>query len=185
MQVFEIRDKKIEVTEHALLVPVFKKIWESDKSKEKTRAIRDLSYVEFMCNPRRSNPYYGRPQNERRIQLNIDLYHDENYEISDDVKKAIWWYRATLQAALPSLKMYNNVASAVDSLSEYFGDVTYSGEEGMKQDPKKVSDMIIKSKELLARLEELREAVESEIFEITSHRGGRTVNPFERRPDEK
>lgn len=184
MRVFEIHNNKIQVTEHALMVPVFKEIWDRDQSKEKTRAMRDLSYIEFMCNPRTSNPYYGRGERDKMKALAIDLYQNEDHEPDEDVIKAIRWYRRTLNEALPSLSMYLSVKNSVDVLSHYFRNAEVDDDTGaINTDANKLMANVLKSKELLANLDDLRQAVESEIFTVLSHKGNKKINPFERRPD--
>lgn len=183
MQIFEIRDKEVVPSEYALMVPVFKKIWDMDKSKNKSRALKELAFVAFMCEPRKSNPYYGYTEENRRVNINIDIFRDEDYEPSDEMLDAIEWYRSILNEAIPSLFMYDSIKIAVDSLSMYFRNADYTDEEGLgKYDPKKLAEMVGKAKELMATVKELQDSVESEIFERVSHRGGKQINPFERRP---
>lgn len=183
MRIFEIRDKRVHVSEHALMVPVFKRIWEADKSKTKDSATRKLSYVEFMSSPLRSNPYYELSPEKRATQLGIDLFKDEAYEPDDDVVEAIEWYRSMYNSAVLSLYMYDSVAMAVRSMAEYFRDVDYTGKEGKSgDDPSKVHAMVIKTKELLGSLEDLRNSVEEEVYAVLKHRGNKQINPFEMRP---
>ena len=48
MELFELKDYQVTFSPQALLLKPFKNLWDRDKSKDKERAVQELSYVWFM-----------------------------------------------------------------------------------------------------------------------------------------
>lgn len=57
MKLFKYEGYKVTVSEEALLLEPFRKIWNRDKSKTKLQAMNELSYIYFMCDPRSDYQY--------------------------------------------------------------------------------------------------------------------------------
>jgi hypothetical protein len=47
----------VKVDPEALLLKPFKKIWDRDKSKDKNRAMQELGFIYFVCDPRSDYQY--------------------------------------------------------------------------------------------------------------------------------
>lgn len=47
--IFELKDYKLTISPMAYSLVPFKKLWDRDKSKGKSRAVSELSYIYFMC----------------------------------------------------------------------------------------------------------------------------------------
>lgn len=52
MKLFKFDEFKLKISEEALAVKAFRDIWERDKSKDKGKAIAELGYIYFFCDPR-------------------------------------------------------------------------------------------------------------------------------------
>ena len=48
MKLFDLKARIVVVSPEALLIPEFKDLWDRDKSKDKLKAHRELSYVYFI-----------------------------------------------------------------------------------------------------------------------------------------
>ena len=52
IKLFKRDGYEIKVEPEALLLKPFKKIWSRDKSKDKNRAMQELGFIYFVCDPR-------------------------------------------------------------------------------------------------------------------------------------
>lgn len=57
MKLFKFENYEVTVAPAALTLKPFKKIWDRDKSKSKDRAIQELSFLYFYCDPRSDYQY--------------------------------------------------------------------------------------------------------------------------------
>ncbi len=57
MKLFKYEGYKVVISEEALLLKPFKKIWDRDKSISKNRALSELAYIYFYCDPRSDYQY--------------------------------------------------------------------------------------------------------------------------------
>lgn len=57
MRLFKYEAYNVTVSEEALLLKPFKAIWNRDKSATKNRALSELAYIYFMCDPRSDYQY--------------------------------------------------------------------------------------------------------------------------------
>lgn len=57
MKLFKYEGYKVTVSEEALMLEPFRNIWNRDKTKTKIKALNELSYVYFMCDPRSDYQY--------------------------------------------------------------------------------------------------------------------------------
>jgi hypothetical protein len=57
IKLFKYEGYKITISEEALLLKPFKKIWQRDKSRSKDKAIQELGFIYFYCDPRSDYQY--------------------------------------------------------------------------------------------------------------------------------
>jgi hypothetical protein len=57
MKLFKYEGYKIEISEEAFALKPFKNIWNRDKSKSKEKAIMELGFIYFFCDPRSDYQY--------------------------------------------------------------------------------------------------------------------------------
>ena len=57
MKLFKYESYKITISEEALLLKPFKKIWDRDKSKSKEKALSELGFIYFFCDARSDYQY--------------------------------------------------------------------------------------------------------------------------------
>ena len=48
---------EVKIDPEALLLKPFKKIWDRDRSKDKNRALQELGFIYFVCDPRSDYQY--------------------------------------------------------------------------------------------------------------------------------
>ena len=57
MNLFRFENYNIEINPEALALKPFKKIWSRDSTKSKTKALQELSFIYFFCDPRSDYQY--------------------------------------------------------------------------------------------------------------------------------
>lgn len=90
MKLFRFVDYKLEISEEALLIKPFRNIWKRDRSLQKERALAELGYVYFMCDPRSDFSYII--DDEERSKEIIKLEGIKNFKIDDEIEEAIVVY---------------------------------------------------------------------------------------------
>ncbi len=57
MKLFKYEGYKVVISEEALLLKPFKKLWDRDRSNSKNKALSELAFVYFYCDPRSDYQY--------------------------------------------------------------------------------------------------------------------------------
>ena len=57
MKLFKYEGYKITISEEALMLKPFKALWDRDKTKTKEKALMELGYIYFLCDPRSDYQY--------------------------------------------------------------------------------------------------------------------------------
>ena len=102
MDLLEIINGQVQPSVHALCIEPFKSMWEADTSKGKESALRDFRYVELVCSPKKSNPFFGIEEDIRPAQVRKEVYKNENHGITSDVMRACMKYTELLEHSSPS-----------------------------------------------------------------------------------
>ena len=116
---FDIVGTSITVKPELLAVPEFKKIWDRDKTKDKKIALNELSYIVFLSELSKRNPYRNYSESDRKEMLTIDFNITEDILITEAVDKfkklSSSRYKRLVTAALDSsdelVDYYNNIKS--------------------------------------------------------------------------
>src|SRR5208283_1888257 len=88
MKLFDIQDGKVILNPNELSLPAFKKIYESDKTKDKTHAIAKISYIVFMY--KWDSPYMSIIDEDKRdFILKDEIFEDSNYQLDNQTLDAI------------------------------------------------------------------------------------------------
>lgn len=92
MRLFKYEGYEVRVAPEALTLKPFKKIWERDKSKNKDKAIQELSFVYFYCDPRSDYQYIIDDEDRLEAVKNGEGL-PKNWKPDDELNKAINFYR--------------------------------------------------------------------------------------------
>lgn len=140
---FDIIGSTITLKPESLVVPEFKKIWDRDKSKDKKRAIDEISYIVFLCDKSDRNPYKNYSEVDRMSMLQKDFNVDPDVLIQEAIDKFkilnTTRYERVVHAALDSL----------EDIEDYY--------VGIKEKDKKEFDIT----EYLGSMEKLGKAIKS------------------------
>ena len=119
MKLFKYDNYVVTVAPEALTLKAFKKIWTRDKSKNKEKAIMELSFLYFFCDPR-SDYQYISDDADRLEEVKKGEGFDSKWKPDADLKKAIELYKSfdTSSAILlrAAQKGVEKVQQAIDNL---------------------------------------------------------------------
>ena len=116
-KIFDISNGEVILTPEALAIPVFKEIWDSDKTKTKERAEKEIKFVVFFCDSVKS-PYKDYPTDERYDILREEIFGDSKWKPDELVKRAIGVYEDLTETT--SSRLLRSAKSATEKLAKYF-----------------------------------------------------------------
>jgi len=160
-----------------LAISEFKAIWESDNSDKKDNAVKELSFVYFMCWYK--SPYRGYENTDRINKLKIDLMGDVNYNVPRRVFEAIVKYEELLLSASPSMQFLKDAHTAINKAGSFLRNVN------LTDDPKGSKMAIVLKtigsiESVIKGLAALEIKVEQEIENTGRVRGGGRLGNRER-----
>lgn len=115
MRLFKYEGYEVRVAPEALTLKPFKKIWERDKSKTKERALQELSFVYFYCDPR-SDYQYIVDDEDRLTAVREGEGLPNSWRPDKDLEVAIKLYRSFNTSAALLLKTANEAVEKVRKL---------------------------------------------------------------------
>lgn len=179
---FEIYNKEVRPKPTTILLEPFKTIWERDKSKDKSRAIADLSYCEFMASTSKANPFAGYPDNTRKEKLIEELYKPIKQspdELCDEGIKKIEEFQTEASA---TYSYYLAAKKAVETMKDFYQKVDLNMRNPKTGNPLyKPSDLtraLNDTEKVIQNLNNLKKKVDEEMFEATRTKAGKTISPF-------
>jgi hypothetical protein len=183
MDIFKIENKIVQPTTEVLLISPFKEIWEQDKTKNKTEALQHFAYIEFLCSPKKSNPYFGYTTKEiRDVKIKMDVYKDKDYILPKLVEEGIEKYKEFLNNASFNYSYFMSARGAAEKIKNFFD--TFNMNERNKSGvpiykPREITSAIIDSEATLQKLESLQKKIEQELLEQTKNKRNKEINYFE------
>lgn len=150
MNLFTLKNYKVYISEEAYLLAPFKKLWDRDKSKDKSKALQELGLIYFVCDIRSDYQYII--DEEQRIK---DVIQGEGfpstYKIDKDVKDAMDFYksfRSTAEIFLEGTRVaannFRNYLINLDLNEEVDGKPKYNVgavATALKQMPQLITDL--------------------------------------------
>lgn len=187
MELFQVSNNKAVPSVHALLIPPFKQIWENDTSEFKEWAIKLFTYVELVCNPRKSNPFAGYTEADRPRKVKELVFGSENPEISDEEREEIVYatikYKELLLNASPAYALYVSAVKGVEKLKEFLDNFDPNERNEKTQalilKPGDYASALAKLNEVEKNMQTQRDKVQSELSDNTKTRNQREIGLFE------
>lgn len=195
MKIFNVINQNVFPTTEVLLISPFKEIWERDVSEHKFYAIKEFSYIEFMCSPKKSNPFNGYTDLEiRSKKIKENLYNKEVvhksiaelWKADIFIEDGIKLYNEFLYEASPSLSFLKAAEEACEKLKNWLStvDLNQTNVKGaLLYKPVDITNALSKTEIVIKQLFTLREKVEQELFDTTKTMKNRVINPFEEAPE--
>jgi hypothetical protein len=171
---FTLKDGNPVIEAKALFIPEFKKIWDRDKSKDKARATKELAYVYFMADYLSEYNIYGV---EKAVMIGREMMDDQKYKPDVAVQEAIVKYEAMQETY--SMRYLKNVRETVDSLMEFYGELSFKkGDDANKYNPKALTTALKDVELIVEKIEKWEKKVRGEDDNMQI-RGGGQVGLFE------
>lgn len=182
MELFIVQNGKAMPSVHALIIEPFKSIWNLDKDQTKGNAIRDFTFIELCCSPKKSNPYKGYDVDQRYRVLKKELYGNEAYELSSIIIDAITKYEELLENHSPTLTLLRAALQGADKFKEQMGKInlnerTNSGAAVYK--PRDITNAMKDLPEMAKSIESLMDKVNKELLDEGKTRSNRTIGYYE------
>lgn len=182
MDLFTVTNGKAMPSVHALIIEPFKTIWKEDTDPTKGSAIRDFTFIELCCSPKKTNPYCGYDEDQRYQILKEELYGDSAYQLSNNVLDGIMKYEQLLDNSSPTLSL---LKAALDGAEKFktqlkkldLTERTNSGAAVYK--PRDVTNAMKDLPNMARSIEELREKVFKELLEEGKTRSNRQIGYYE------
>ena len=178
---FNIENKIVKPTIEVLLLSPFKEIWTRDTSNGKFQAIDEFTYIEFMVSVKKTNPYRGYTEDERKIRLSTVIMKQDDYEPDELVVEGMRVLTQLQQTASPTFNYHASATKAAYKVQTFFEtfDLTKTNDKGMPlYKPKDITSALNDTERVLQSLLALEEKVNNELFENAKIKGQKVVSPF-------
>lgn len=178
---FEIRGQSVLPDPSILLVSPFKEIWDRDTSKDKSIALKELAYCEFMASPMRSNPFSGYPEKNRSEVIISSLFKGKKWKPDATIHQAVDFIREIQSDGSLTYSYYMAARKSAEGMKEFFQnvDLTERNDKGMPvYKPKEITSALIDTSKVLENLDSLQKKVEEDLYDTVKVKSGKTISPF-------
>ena len=178
MKLFRYEGYKLHISEEAFVLKPFKELWNRDKSKNKDKALQELAYVYFMCDPR-SDYQYIVDEDDRAKAIKEGEGIDSKWKPDNKVIMAMEFYK---QFKPVSALLLEDTRGAVDKLRQLLRNIDLT-EVDDKGKPiytlNTVTATIKQIPSLVKDLDEAEKAIAKEIMESDKVRGAQEKSMYE------
>ena len=119
IKLFKYEGYKVTISEEAILLKPFKAIWNRDKTKTKDRALSELSFIYFFCDPRSDYQYLVEDTN-RLEEIKKGTGMPSNWKPDKLIDEAIEFYNKFKPT---SALLLEDTRYAVDKLRKLLRDI--------------------------------------------------------------
>ncbi len=179
MKLFNFVNFQVKISEEALSIKAFRDIWNRDKSVEKIKAIQELGFVYFYCDPR--SDYMFLIDEDTRMQKIIEQEGlPSNWKPDKEVQKAIEVYKYL--TTTPGSLLLQDTRELVDKLRNQLKeiDLTLMDDKGKPvYTLNTITSTIKQIPDLIKDLNEAEKTIADEIDENAKMRGSGIKKIFE------
>jgi len=180
MKAFDIVGDRVTFTPELLAVPQFKAIWDRDRSKNKAKAVREMSFIAFLCDNTPRNPYMGYSEDIREDVLKEDFIGDAKWEPDELVLSGIKKLYSLFET--PSSRLLAGALVAADQLANWFKDIDFKllDDSGKPiYSARELSSNLGAVGNIIKSLKQLEKQVRQEQLDDNTARGGAEIGAFE------
>lgn len=178
MKLFRYEGYKLDISEEALALVPFKKIWERDKSKSKDRAISELGYIYFMADPR-SDYQYIVDEESRKQSIKEGEGLSPKWEPDKLVNEALEFYKTFKPA---SALLLEDTRVAVDKLRTLLREIDLAAVDDKGKPIYTLNTITATIKQIPALVKDLNDAeaaIAKEIMQSNKVRGSLEKSIYE------
>jgi hypothetical protein len=174
MNIFEIKNFVVTFSPQALMLRPFKEIWMNDKSKDKAKAVQELSYVFYMSDER-SDYMYILDEEERKEAVMTDLDIDPAWIKPKYIDEAMEFYVEA--STTTSTQMLKSTRGVIEKISKFLDDIDVNERDKNNKpvfDIGKIVASVEKVPKLVKALNEIEQEIvkEKELKAQSSKNGG-------------
>jgi len=177
VKILDLKEDKIIVHPEALAISFIGDLWFRDTSKDKSKAMKDISYVYYISDF--NSPYSQYPDAERSGYIK-EYVVGKSYKADAKVLLAIDKYKEL--NTTPGMRMLEAAYIALSKTEKYLKGVDYTimDDNGkFLYDPDKIVKIISNMPKLQEALNQAKEICLKETSTTTKIRGGGTLGQFE------
>lgn len=171
MKLFSFNNFKLNISEEALSIKAFRDLWERDKSAKKDKAIQELGFIYFFCDPR--SDYMFLIDEDTRMEKIIEQEGlPKNWKPDEKIEKAMEVYRYLTTS--PSSLLLQDTRELVDKVRAQLKeiDLTLLDDKGKPiYSISTITSTIKQIPGLIKDLNEAEKAITSDIEETAKMRG--------------
>src|SRR5574344_1375007 len=178
MKLFKYEGYKLHISEEAFVLKPFKELWNRDKSKNKDKALQELAYVYFMCDPR-SDYQYIVDEDDRAKAIKEGEGIDSKWKPDNKVIMAMEFYKTFKPV---SALLLEDTRVAVDKLRKLLREIDLT-EVDDKGKPiytlNSITTTIKQIPTLVKDLNDAEKALSKELIESGKVRGSQEKSMYE------
>lgn len=178
MKIFKYEAFNVHISEEALSLKPFKALWTRDKTSTKGKAIEELSYVYFMCDPR-SDYQYLVDIEERSSSVKEGLGLPKTWKPDKQIQEAMKFYDSFKST---SALLLEDTRTAIDKVREFLKNVDLNALDD-KGKPlytiNSITSTIKMIPQLIKDLDEAEKIINSEMREQGITRGQKSKSIME------
>lgn len=164
MNLLQIQDGELVISPEALMIKQFKRIWDSDRTKSKEKALKELAFVYFFADPR-SNFQTIQDKKDREHEVRNSLDIPDKWKVDSRILETISTYEQMTNVG--GIKLIRATRIAVDKISTMMEELD-PDERGEKGTPiRSLSSIIEAAQKIPALARELVKAEQLLAREIT------------------
>lgn len=179
---FNVEDKKVSPNTETLLIFPFKEIWDRDETSNKEVAMQEFAYIEFVSSMKKSNPYAGYEEEQKKEKVKEHIIKIENWEPDVLVEEAIVKVRDFQTNASPTYSYYMAAKLGANKMQSFFNtfDMNAVNEKTGNPiyKPRDITSALNDTARVLENLNSMKEKVEQELFESTKVKGQKEISHF-------
>lgn len=116
MKLFELsKDWVLHVSEEAWGLPVFKKILDRDKSKDKDKAMKEMLFIYFYCDIK--SDYIITPEDKRVEEIKKDIGLPDKWKVDKVIEDAIDFYNEKSKSII--IHLYESSIQSANEVAQY------------------------------------------------------------------
>lgn len=178
MRLFKYEGHRVVISPEALILKPFKRIWERDKSEDKNKALSELAFIYFYCDPR--SEYMIIIDEETRMEeIKKGEGLRESWTPDKVINEAMELYKKLTVTA--SAGLLDDARFAINNIRKQLRTLSFEEVDPSKM-PKAIkdaADALTKVPELIKALQAAEKSLNAEILDSSRMRGQGEKKVFE------
>lgn len=178
---FEIQGKIAVPNAETLAMQPFKTIWRRDKDRNKTKALEEFSYIEFMSSEKKTNPFRQYPEDKKSDEIIKQVITRDGWKPDELVLDGIKKIKELQEKGSTTYSFYLSAKKSIENLKTFFDevDLTERNDKGLPiYKPSDVTRALNDVEKIIVTFKNLEKRMSDELFESSRTKGGKDISPF-------